>query len=136
MKRRRLASIAVLSAVLQFALGSGNALGLVLCSNADGHVAIESSLRSACCDDVDSAPSFGGTAADDCRGCTDTPLLQNSIELRSKSASALPALRSILLPALVPADCRRPLRDRSLREPSSARPQQALLSRRSIVLVV
>jgi hypothetical protein len=136
MKRRRLASIALLSAVLQFTLGSGSALGLVLCSSADGHVAIESSLRSDCCDDHGSAPSFDHGAASDCGDCTDTPLLQVSVELRPKNHASLPTPQPTLLPALVVAVSARPLRDSSIQQPSRAGPRQALMSRRSIVLVV
>jgi hypothetical protein len=75
---------AVLCAALQLALSLAVTADLVLCTEASGDVAVESAFSAECCDGHALPEGLRSKLdRDDC-GCTDRPLLQGPVEVRSR----------------------------------------------------
>lgn len=128
----------LLAALLQASLSVGVASSLVLCTGADGHLAIESALAGDCCD----AHGLPGRAVRlrsvDACGCTDTPLLRPTLDARrpTEHAAAL-ALAASAGPFCLATDaagvgCRVAARYTATRIPRPV----ALTALRTVVLVV
>lgn len=137
MRRRRLQAV-ILCAVLHLAFNSGNALGLVLCSNSTGHVAIETAGGQACCDDRDALPAVADVHSGDRCDCIDTPIVQTLLEPRARGDKPQPPrLEAAPLP-IAHASLSRPM-PASLQDhlpPRAGPAQQDLALRRTIVLLV
>jgi hypothetical protein len=131
--RRAAVGLTALQLVLTVALS----LNLVVCSAADGHVAVESALADDCCADEHSAAPVVSRGPE-CGGCTDVPLAKTLIqrnESTDRTASARPVIWTSLLPPPVCA-ASRPLPPDSphTRAVTSAAP--VLDALRVVVLVV
>jgi hypothetical protein len=130
--------VVLLATLLQASLSVGVASSLVLCTGADGHLAIESALAGDCCDAHGLPERAARLRSVDACGCTDTPLLRPTLDGRrpAEHAAALALAASagpfclVAVPPGVP--CRVAARLAASRIP----PPVALTALRAIVLVV
>jgi hypothetical protein len=130
--------VVLLATLLQVSLSVGVASSLVLCTGADGHLAIESALAGDCCDAHGLPERAVHLRSVDTCGCTDTPLVRPTLDARRPSehtaALALAASVGPFCLATDPAgiECRVAARLAASRIP----PPVALTALRAIVLVV
>lgn len=96
-RRPRQRPSASLLAALQLVLGLAAAADLVICREASGEIAVESTLAGDCCPDHGAVPQATlGEATERCR-CVDTPLLASAVDVRPGRDPLAPP---VLLPLL------------------------------------
>ncbi len=121
---------------LQLVLTVAFSLNLVVCSAANGHVAVESALADDCCADEHTAtPAL--SREPDCGGCTDVPLSKSLIqrnESTDRSDATRPVVSTSLLPPVSVAPRPFPAESPHGRAVTLAAP--VLDARRAVVLVV
>jgi hypothetical protein len=134
MRRFAHSRAAALAAAVPLFLSVALSSVLVLCSGAQGHVAVESVLADDCCGEE---PAHDTGAAEawtpDCGGCVDVPLRTGSAVRPPRPPD--PAPRAALAPPSVPAPPPATALCAAARAASAA-PEPALRARRSVVLLV
>lgn len=137
MRRAIARRAAVCLTALQLVLTVALSLNLIVCSSADGHVAVESALADDCCaGEHSAAPAL--SRGPECGGCTDVPLAKTLIQrndVTDHTAATRPLVSTAVLPPSVEASSRpRPAGSPPERAGAAAPP--ILGQRRAVVLVV
>lgn len=120
---------------LQLVLTVALSLNLVVCSAANGHVALESASADGCCAD-EHVPAPSISRGPECGGCTDVPLAKTLIqrtESTDHAAGVRPRVSTAVLPP--PIGVVRRIASAAFAR-ALAPPPPALTARRVVVLVV
>lgn len=122
---------------LQLVLSVALSLNLVVCSAANGHVAIESAVADDCCaDEHTTSPAI--SRAPECGGCTDVPLSKTLVQ-RNESTDHTVAARPVVWTSLLPppvSAASQPFPSRSPHVRAVASTAPVLDALRVVVLVV